>query len=296
MSINNNILYENPLAIYEALLLKVLGEIYDARKKTEVKEWLEYSNLLIDKFAIHSASFFHLSSGVVERKTSGEVKKAKGYDLFTVNTTIRVLIETYIAFNHIFVEPKRESEQYFRFLLWKLDGLYQEKKYEIEVTDFEGVEKVIKDRDNEIANVISKIEESEFINKIPDNYLIKIFDPTKRKAKWRFLIQDDKIRVLQITALIKHCCKTRAFINTYKHSSLHTHSNFPSVEEFRKVKGKVISKKYTDPLTRLAIYLTCMFIYDICEIDKNAKKQLNQMEEGFRNFIIGITKSIRTFT
>ncbi|MFS4418310.1 DUF5677 domain-containing protein [Maribacter sp. 2307ULW6-5] len=288
-----DILYNNPLAFYEVLLLGPLTEIYTARKETELSEWMEYSTLLIDKFAIHSSSFFHLSNGIIEHKKSGEIKKMNGYDLFTVNTTIRVLIETYVAFNHIFVEPKTNSEKHFRFLLWKLDGLYQEKKYEIELTDYKEIEEVLKERDNQISKTISEIEKSEFINSIPKNYLIKIFDPSKKKSKWRFLIKNNRLRVLQIIDLIKHCCKTRAFINTYKHSSIHTHSNYPAIEEFRKVKGKVISSEYTDPFTRLAIYLTCLFINDICEIDNNSNQKLNEMELGFKNFIVGISKNIK---
>jgi hypothetical protein len=291
--INEDILYKNPLAFYEMILLGPLTKIYTARKETELSEWMEYSNLLIDKFAIHSSSFFHLSSGIIERRKSGEIKKMNGYDLFTVNTTIRVLIETYVAFNHIFVEPKTKNEKHFRFLLWKLDGLYQEKKYEIELTDYKEAEKNLKEKDNQISKTITEIEESKFINEIPQNYIIKIFDPAKRKSNWRFLIEDNKVKVLQIIGLVKHCCKTRAFINTYKHSSIHTHSNFPAIEEFKKVKGKVISIDYTDPITRLGIYLTCLFINDICEIDKNANEQLNRIEIGFKNFIIGISKSIK---
>src|SRR5690606_29707635 len=209
----------------------------------------------------------------------------------TVNTTIRTLIETYAAFNHIYVEPKTDNEKHFRFLLWKLDGLYQERKYEIESTDFQGVEKALEERDNKILKTIEEIETSEFIKTIPENYLIKIFDPNKRKSNWKFLIVDNKVKILQIIGLVKHCCKTRAFINTYKHSSIHTHSNFPAIEEFKRMRGKVISTEYTDPITRLAIYLTCLFVYDICAIDKNATEKLNEIAPGFKNFIIGISKS-----
>ncbi len=118
-------LYNHSLELYEVLLLGPLSDVYTARKeRTQLNGWEEYSNLLIDKFAIHSSTFFHLSAGIIEHKKSGETKKMNGYDLFTVNTTIRAIIETYSVFNHVFVEPTNAEEKHFRFLLWKLDGLF----------------------------------------------------------------------------------------------------------------------------------------------------------------------------
>ncbi|WP_010521240.1 DUF5677 domain-containing protein [Aquimarina agarivorans] len=288
-----DILYSNPLEFYDILLRGPLLEIYTARKNTTLNHWQQYSNLLIDKFAIHSSSFFHLSSGIIEHKKSGEKQRMNGYDIFTVNTTIRVLIETYIAFNHIFVEPVTEAEKHLRFLLWKLDGLYQEKKYLIEVTDFEGAAERLEEKNETIQKTILEIENAKFLKEIPNQYHQKLFDPSKNKSNWRFLIVDGKVKILQIIGLVKHCCKTRAFLNTYKHSSIHTHSNFPAVEEFRKIRGKIISENYTDPITRLSIYLTCLFIYDICKIDENANQKLNEMDSGFKNFIEGMSKSIK---
>ena len=76
---------EYPDHFYEGLLLGPLSSIYSARMQTEYSEWMNYANLLIDKFAIHSLSFFHLSQGIVERQSDNAVKKGKGYDLFSVN-------------------------------------------------------------------------------------------------------------------------------------------------------------------------------------------------------------------
>ena len=57
----------------------------------------------------------------------------------------------------------------------------------------------------------------------------------------------------------------------YKYTSIHTHSNYYAIEEFDKIRGKTLSKEYTDPLTRLAIMTTVMLIDDICSMDDNAK-------------------------
>jgi len=288
-------LYNHSLELYEVLLLGPLSDVYTARKEnTHTNEWQSYSNLLIDKFAIHSSTFFHLSAGIIEHNKSGETKKMNSYDLFTVNTTIRAIIETYSVFNHIFVEPGSEDERYFRFLLWKLDGLLQEKKYDVELTDFDGIKEVLARKEQEIKLTISLINGSDYIRSINPVELHKIYDPDKRKVNWRFLIEENKIRPLKIIELIKHCCKTSAFVNTYKHSSVHTHSNFSAIEEFKHTRGKEISNEYTGPIVRLAIFLTCVLISDICIIDCNAKNKLDEFPDLMRDFIIGINNSIKS--
>ncbi len=286
-------LYTNPLALYEEMLLGPLSQIYDARKQTELKDWQQYSNLLIDKYAIHSSSFFHLSVGIIEKLDASNEPKKSYYDLFTVHTTIRVIIETYIAFNHIFVEPETEEEQYLRFLLWKLDGLYQETKYEVKETDFEKAAEVLQDRQTAIKATISNIQSAEFFNTIPPHFQAKLLNTEKRRANWRFLYMEGKVKVLQIIDLVEHCCKQRAFFNTYRHSSIHTHSNFPAIEIFKKYRGKQLSTEYTDPITRLAIYLTCLFIYDICELDENAKTAFKKLDADYKEFISGMAESMR---
>lgn len=120
-----------PLEFYEYLLLGPLTSVYSARKKTSLTGFLNYSNLIIDKFAIHSSSFYHLSNGIIEHNKSTESVKMRGYDMFSVNSLFRTMIENYITFNHLFVEPKSVEEKEFRFLLWKIDGLVDKSKFSI---------------------------------------------------------------------------------------------------------------------------------------------------------------------
>ncbi|WP_010136753.1 DUF5677 domain-containing protein [Ochrovirga pacifica] len=290
---NEQVLYDNPLEFYEYLLLGPLTMTYYPLSSEEIPVWQEYSNLLIDKFAIHSSSFFHLSKGIIERKKSGEVIKQRGYDLFTVNSTIRAIIETYSAFNHIFVEPKTSDEKKFRFLLWKLDGLFQKQKLEIYEDDFEGAKEILDSYKLEISKTINEIETSNYKNTLSDSELLKIYNLSKKRISWRFLVVENKVRPLKIIELVKHTCKQRAFVNVYKDSSIHLHSNYPSLEYFKGFRGKVITKEFTDPLVRLAIYLTSLMIHDICFISNESKKKFELLPVEIKDFISGISKSIK---
>lgn len=287
------LLYQNPLTFYEYMLLGPLTHIYSGKKKTIVSSWMNYSNLLIDKFAIHSSSFFHLSEGIIEHKGSTDKIKIKGYDLFTVNSVFRVMIETYITFNHIFVEPKTNDEKQFRFYLWKIDGLLEKKKFKIDYENLPNL-KIIQEKDKrELLEMMELIKENTFYNSLETSELAKIYDPVRRKSLWKFsIIGNNKIRPLKIIELVEQICKTDAFINAYKYASVHTHSGFISIEHFEKTRSKPISEEYTDPLTRLAIYLTAMIIEDICKIDENAGNQFLYLPEFVRDFITGMKKSM----
>jgi len=291
---NEEFLYNSPLVFYEFLLLNTMTEIYVERKKTSNPDWMEYSNLLIDKFAIHSSTFFHLSKGIIVHKKSGEQVKMKGYDLFTVHTTFRAILETYITYNHIFVEPISNSEKELKFLLWKLDGYYQKQKFEIYTTDFDGAESILNQNQKDIESLVNRIEVHPFLSTIKKGQESKIFNPTKKKANWKFTFRNNNLKLLKIIELVKHCCKERAFINIYKYASIHTHSNYPAIEDFRKTRGIPISNEKTDSLTRLAIYLTCLMIYDIASIDSNAQKKLDSFPLPLKSFINGMSVSIKS--
>jgi len=290
----HKLLYQNPLNFYEYILLGPLSQVYVAKKETNLPRWLNYSNLLIDKFAIHSSSFFHLSSGIIERKSSTPDVKVTGYDLFTVNSVFRVMMETYITFNHIFIEPKTEEEKLFRYYLWKIDGLFEKKKFKI---DYESMPilKSVQEKDKlELSDMLELVKKNLFYNSLEVSEVGKIYDVEKRKSLWKFVInENNKVRPLKIIELVEQVCKTDAFINAYKYASVHTHSGFISIEHFEKTRSKPISEEYTDPLTRLAIYLTALIIEDICKIDENAKTQFLSLPDFFRDFITGINKSIR---
>jgi hypothetical protein len=258
------------------------------------QNFLNYSNLIIDKFAIHSASFFHLSSGIIEHRLSTEKIKMMGYDLFTVNALFRTLIENYATFNHLFIEPKNYEEQEFRFLLWKIDGLREKGKFDIQSTDYEGIVETLQQDKEKLQDTINQFESSSLFLKLQPDQIKKVYDTVKKRYSWRFLLQEDLIiKPLTISALVEHICKTRAFINAYRYTSIHTHTNYLAIEHFENTRGKIISTEYTDPLTRLAIYLTCLMICDICSFDENAKKEFEKIPTKIKEFIVGMNKAIR---
>lgn len=289
-----DIFKESPMVLYEFLLLNPLTILYTERKKTTLNEWQNYSNLLIDKFAIHSGSFFHLSEGLIEHNNSTEERKVFGYDLFTVNSTFRAIMETYATFYHIYVEPASEEEREFKFLLWKIDGLCEKKRFIINESDFEGVKEIlIKDREL-LCKTTKQFETCSFYKKISDTELEKIYNTSKNRYKWRFTYINEVIKPFTITELVTHTFKRRGFINLYKYTSIHIHSNYYSIEDFEKHRGKEVSREYTDPLIRMAILTTLLIMDDISRMDKNVEQVFNSFTPELKNFIRGMSQTIRS--
>ena len=283
-----------PDDFYEKLLLGPLTSIYTARKLSNYSEWMSFSNLLIDKFAIHSLSFFHLSQGIVERRSDNTVKKGKGYDVFSVNALFRVMLETYIAFNWIYVAPKTDDEKEFRFLLWKLDGLFEKRKFEFtEEVKLEAADILAKDIADK-SDTVDRLKSNAFYLLLTQQEIDRVLDVAKNKANWKYELQAGyKLRPLKITELIQMTCRMDAFLNMYRYSSLYTHSNFVSVDKFRQMRGKLVSDDYAEPLIRLAIFLTTLLINDMCVTNQNAGRAFGELEPYFQRFITSMSSQIK---
>ncbi|MDR2011105.1 MAG: hypothetical protein LBQ22_11570 [Bacteroidales bacterium] len=279
---------------YEFLLLDPLTKVYSAVDRYLLAKWEKYAFLLIDKFAIHSSSFFHLSKGIIEHRKSGKTIKAYGYDIFTVNSTFRTIIETYATFNHIYVAPKTKEEQKFKYLLWRIDGLNEKQKYNFQGTNNIGINEILENDRVKLEQAKIEAENSNFYKNCDSRELLKIYDLKKNKFCWKFQIESGKIKPMTIMSLIEHTCRTNGFINSYRYSSTHTHSSYLSIEEFERYRGNPIPDSYVSPLIKLAIFITSMIIYDICIINKQARETFKTLPFEVQKFINGITESIKT--
>jgi len=292
----DDILNNKTFEFYEYLLQKPLSIIYSGIEKDKLNTIDKYATLLIDKFAAHSSSFFFLSNGVIEIKKVNNENALFGYDEFTINSIFRTLMETYATFNNLFVEPKTKEEKEFRILLWKLDGLNERFKFDIKSTDFENAQFILNKNKEEFDLFLQKFEQLEFFKNTTRIEINKIYNRTKGKYNWRFLYSNNEITPLNISRLIEHTCNSRGFINNYRFTSTHAHSTYLAIERFENYRGKIIPDEYVLPQMKLAIFLTCMMIYDICSFNQDAKSKFSTINNEIKEFIIGISKSIKETT
>lgn len=284
-----------PELFYETLLTGPMLQIYSAKKETTVSAWEGYANLLLDKFAIHSMSFFHLSQGIVERRMDNTLRKSKGYDLFSVNALFRVMIETYIAFHWIFVAPKKPEEKKFRFLLWKLDGLFEKRKFEFSPAVKEEAADLLAQDEQDIRDAIQQLQQNAYYRSLSAQQLEKVFDQVKKRAIWKYEVKaNGELRQLKIIELVQIICRLDGFLNQYRYASLYTHSGYFSIEKFRQMRGKPVEDSYANPLLKLAIYLTALVIEDMCLTDHLAAGAFGQQDYYIQRFVTQMNHAIKS--
>jgi len=284
---------DHPLDFYEYLLLDPFTKVCDVIDKSKLNDYHKAKTLLIDRFAIHSSSYFHLSKGIIKQNSSTEEHAVFGFDLFSINALFRVLMETYATFNHIYIESNSESEIEFCFFIWKLDGLYDKHKFEINDTDFKEAKFDIAKNKDIINETITRIQSNVFYKSIDNVEINKILDFDSKKAKWRFLVKNNCIKPMNITALVNHTCCTRGMRNSYRYTSNHTHSNSLSIEHFESFRGKEIPDDYRNPQLDQAIFLTMLLISDICSIFPESKAIFESFHDKLKITINGFVHSIR---
>jgi len=284
---------DNPLLLFEYFLQKPLSNVYSVQKKVSKTDWTKHYDLLIDKYANHAGTLFHLMNGFIERKGSTLEEKRLGYDMLSINALLRVLMETYITFNHIFISPNNAEEKKFRFLLWQLDGLKEKKKFKVEMSDFDGVETILANDQAIIDQLHKEIEGTVFYNSLPVSEAIKIYNPLKHIYAWKFSISTDfKIKPLKIIELIELVFCKRSFVNLYKYTSIYTHSGYVAIQHFEKYRGKVIPPNYSNPLAQHALFMTLFLIKDICVSD-DSNQAYSSLLPGEINYINLRNKTFR---
>jgi hypothetical protein len=287
-------LIDYPIEKLEELLLFHLTKVYDARKTTKRAGLERYSDLLIDKFAIHTGTLFHLLNGLIEAKGSNKKERKMAIDVFTINSLIRVIMETYVTFHHLFVNFKSPEEKEFKLLLWKLEGYFEKKKLRVFGSDFTEAVNLIAQDDIEIASVSTQIENHPFRSQLTPSEFQRIFSAKDKKAAWRFLHKNGQARLLKIIDLVEYTCPTRAYFNLYRYASMHTHSGFVSIEHFEKMRGQILSEEYVNNFPRLASVLTILLIVDLASIDENTRIVFDAFPEGDKMDFNGVSYAFRT--
>lgn len=231
-----------------------------------------------------------MANGIIEHNLSGEEYRLNAYDPFSVNTVMRSIIETYITFNHIFVEPPSQEEKRMRFLLWQIDSLIQKKKYGLTDNDMEGTSVILEKNEMMLQDAGIELKNNPIFKQFLPSQQLKLYNENTQKVAWRFTLKDNRIKLLQITELISHVYGLKMMRNFYKYSSVHVHSNYAAIEELERIRGKVVPDIHKDAPIHLAIITICKVIYDICIISKEANKGLKKIPPIVIEFIAEVGK------
>jgi len=202
-------LQDNKVAIQAEelrVLVQTLIDIMDSVGTVDVRKVHKiYISTFIRKIIYHSLSLNHLSKGSILNTKQTDVVIIDASTCFILT---RALIETYITFNYIYIQPKTEEEQFFRFKLWEISGFIPRQTLTpLHGTTYKEREKVVVDK---LKIALESDPFYENLNK----------DQKKRLKKYGLP------RILGWKELIKECGFDDKIVNGYSHFSQYAHSDY----------------------------------------------------------------------
>jgi hypothetical protein len=266
------------------LVLKVFGQLIDKIEEQNLgdKRWFIFSEKIGKKYLTQAYTLQHIFADDIFI-IKGD-KQQRFIDFSSIFSLLRVQIETYAVFFHLFVDRCDMEEKIIRFRLWELDGVRSRQKYtkptETEITD--KLVKETKDIEHCIA-VINQFSYFKNLDKSTQDYLIKY-------AAWRFndtsLKNTDKNkRRLSIEQMIMNTgLKATHFDDWYSYTSTHTHTTHWSVIQNDSLTDEErITTEYVAMMQ--ATFITSFFIKDFYKIYQVGKDGFNSLQTNEKEII-----------
>lgn len=110
------------------VLMHLTQTLHDA--KVQLPHWKAYMEIFLIEFSIQSSSLLKLSEGVMLKSKVFDGKPQPPVeDINTMYLICRSLIERYILFYYLYIEPSSDAEGEFRYYVYFLAGLRERQKF-----------------------------------------------------------------------------------------------------------------------------------------------------------------------
>lgn len=258
------------------LIVKVFGQLIDNIEEQNLgdKRWFIFSEKIGKKYLKQAYTLQHIFADYIFI-IKGD-KQQRFIDFSSIFSLLRIQLETYAVFFHLFVDRCDMEEKIIRFRLWELDGLRSRQKYNKPTETVPADKIVIETKD--IKDCIADINQFSYfknLDKSTQEYLLKY-------ANWRFndssLKNTDKNkRRLSIEQLIMNTgLKATHFEDWYSYTSTHTHTTYWSVIQNDGLtdKDKI---KFEYVAIMQATFITSFFIKDFCKIYQTVRDYFNSL-------------------
>lgn len=258
------------------LVVKVFGQLIDriAEQNLGDLRWFIFSEKIGKKYLTLAYTLQHIFADDIF--IIKDATQQRFIDFSSIFSLLRVQLETYAVFFHLFVDRCEMEEKIIRFRLWELDGLRSRQKYpkptETEITD------KLANETRDIEACIAAINQVSYfknLDKSIQEYLLKY-------AAWRFndtsLKSNDKNkRRLSIEQMIMNTgLKATHFDDWYSYTSAHTHTTYWSVIQNDSLTDEErITTEYV-AMTQ-ATFITSFFIKDFYKIYQVGKDGFNSL-------------------
>ena len=197
-----------------SLMLELIDSLYT--DKIAIDEWLIWSEPVIFKLGMHSASYLNIYRGVditIRDRILTMFDEPSSLVLF------RVILENYLTFFYLFCDSISNDEKKFRVSVWKYSGLKQRNGFET-TTEEHKLKKEIELK--EIEQLKQGIVNSPFFETYNEGFKKQLIDGFKPRTtfSWDKLIQNSNL-------------KKELFSKLYGYKSNYTHSEFISALQIK---------------------------------------------------------------
>lgn len=265
-------------------VIKVLERIIsniEAQNENE-NRWFVYSEKIARKYLNQAYTFNQLiQDDIFFVKNNIEVRFIDFSSLFAL---LRIQLESYSVFYHLFADKCDMEEKIIRFRLWELDGLRTIENY-TEPNFTENTTNLSKNK-SDIENCISVINDYSFFQNLEK----KTQETLVKYTNWKFtsesLGKNDKRKwkLSNSQLILRTGLKKSLYNDWYSYASTHIHSTYWSV-----VQNDSLSTEEKAMMEYVAImqgvFTTSFFIKDLCEIYGIAREVFDSLDEHERNVI-----------
>jgi hypothetical protein len=265
-------------------ILNIFDNLIDAleEKNKGDNRWFIFISKIGKKFLTQALTLQNIFSQDIYFEKKGG--KNRFIDFGSTYSLLRVQLETYAVFYHLFGDKCSIDEKSVRFNLWHLDSLQQRQNYL--KPDDENVLAQLNSELEEINIIIDRIKSNAYFKTLPtdtQNYLIKKslwkFSSTSiknpEKGKWK-LSMDKMVENMGL--------KETHFGNWYAYTSTHTHTSFWSVIQNDTL---TLEQKITTEYVAIeqATFLMCFFLHDLSRVQKTGTDFFNSLSQTDQDII-----------
>jgi len=136
---------------------------------------------LVNKFFLHAASVLYLSRGTELELPALPNAQFKFLDPGSVNVLARAVLETFLAFHYIFVQPKTLEEQNCRYWAWKAAGLTWRQNLSVSVEEHR--QKLAEEKEK-IGDFHSKLKSNDAFQKLSKDQKKRVLEGKWKLQPW----------------------------------------------------------------------------------------------------------------
>lgn len=259
-------------------VVKVLDQIIEKieEKNQADNRWFIFSEKIGKKYLNQSFTLKQLLENDIFLVKNEQ--ETRFIDFSSIYSLLRVQIETYSVFYHLFADKCGMEEKIIRFRLWELDGLRTIEAYEKPSQD--DISERLASNKKAIEDCIEIIQNFSYYKKLDS----RIQDFLLKYANWKFTSnslcnKDNRKWKISINQMIMNTGIKESVINDwYSFTSTHTHTSYWSVVQNDTLTlEEKITMKYVAIMQ--AVYLTSFLIKDFCRIYEVARLEFESLSK-----------------